>query len=271
MGLRGAVGPLLYAERRERVRTAFCQVAESVLDVLFPPRCVGCGDFETYLCLRCRASLQEIGEGCCPRCGEPDATPVLGSQCAACVGRESSFVGARAAFVHKGAARELVGQFKSGGQLALGRLMAELARPAFTRLVGSLGDPKEVVITWVPCHKRTKQRRGYNQAEVLCRLFCEGSPGYAGAGLLCKVRHTKQQKELDRAARQKNLRGVFAMEPGWQARLPVHARVLVVVDDVFTTGATAHEVGSVLRQATGFPVYVFTFSRAVLPSREIHD
>lgn len=271
MGLRGAVGPLLYAERRERVRTAFCQVAESVLDVLFPPRCVGCGDFETYLCLHCQASLHEIGEGCCPRCGEPNATPVFGSQCGACMGRESGFDGARAAFLHKGAARELVGEFKSGGQLALGRLMAELARPAFMRLVGSLGDPEEVVVTWVPCHTRTKRRRGYNQAEVLCRLLCEGSPSYTAAGLLRKVRLTKQQKELDRAARQNNLRGVFAMEPDWQGRLPVHAKVLVIVDDVFTTGATAHEVASVLRQATGLPAYVFTFSRAVLPIREVHD
>lgn len=261
-----ALGPA----SRGRGRVVF-QLLESILDVMFPPRCVGCGDFESYLCPHCQKTLEEIGGECCPRCGEPGVALVSGGWCAACVGRESSLAGARAAFVHKGAARSLVSQFKSGRQLVLGRLMAELARPAFAEFLSFLGPRERVAITWVPCHTRTLRQRGYNQAEVLCRLLCEGPPRYAAAGLLRKVRVTRQQKELNRAARQRNLRGAFEMVANWQEYLPPTATSLVVVDDVFTTGATANEVAQVLAKATGLPVYMFTFSRAVLPVSEAHD
>jgi len=61
------------------------------------------------------------------------------------------------------------------------------------------------------------------------------------------------------------------MVANWQEYLPPTATSLVVVDDVFTTGATANEVAQVLAKATGLPVYMFTFSRAVLPVSEAHD
>jgi predicted amidophosphoribosyltransferase len=82
---------------------------------------------------------------------------------------------------------------------------------------------------------------------------------------------TRHQKGLGRAGRQSNLGGVFTLAGEAAMRVSEQAEALILVDDVYTTGATAHEVSSVLRSGLGLPVYVFTFSRAVVGTTERHD
>lgn len=252
-------------------------LAEPVLSVLFPPRCVGCGDFETHLCATCRATLVEVGENSCPRCGEPGPRPFVAGRCSHCMGVDLGHAGARSAFRHQEVARRLVAEFKFGGQPVLGRLMADLARPAFADYVSSIGPHDQVLVTWVPSHRAAQRDRGYNQAELLARALAEGSPSAGGrqappvAGLVRKAVATKHQKGLGRAGRQSNLRGVFALDERAVTRLPSRYRALLLVDDVYTTGATAREVSSVLAAGIRLPVHVFTFSRAVAGIAEGHD
>lgn len=246
-------------------------IAEPVLSVLFPPRCVGCGDFESHLCLRCEVSLVPIGRDCCPRCGEPGPRPLVAGRCSHCMDMEPAFTGARSAFVHTGVARRLVVEFKSGGQPVLAPLMAGLARPAFHELVSSLGCGERLVVTWVPSHRIAQRRRGYNQAELLARALAAGGQPLYRAGLVRKPLKTKHQKELGRGGRQANLRGAFVLDGKAVASLPFAPAACVLVDDVYTTGATAHEASAALRTGTGLPVYVFTFSRAASGRSEGHD
>jgi predicted amidophosphoribosyltransferase len=219
---------------------------------------------------------------------------------------------ARGAFRHEGLARRLVADFKFGGQPVLGRIMADLALPAFTDFVSSLASPGAQLVTWVPSHRAAQRERGYNQAEVLARALVSLCPaGMRLAGpvpLVCKPRATKHQKGLGRAGRQGNLRGAFALDkratasvaqggsrplngdasqPGHERRparlrgrmspdgegfvLPQPPSGIVLVDDVYTTGATAEEVASVLVEGTALPVHVFTFSRVAASSAERHD
>jgi predicted amidophosphoribosyltransferase len=123
----------------------------------------------------------------------------------------------------------------------------------------------------VPCHARVERERGYNQAEVLARALASGPQPLLRANLVRKMKPTKHQKGLGRAGRQENLRGVFALCEGALARLAPRTEALVLVDDVYTTGATAKEVSSVLVADIGLPVHVFTFSRAVAGITERHD
>jgi ComF family protein len=185
--------------------------------------------------------------------------------------KDLAYTGARGAFRHQGVARSLVAEFKFGGQPVLGRVMAELARPAFFELAEAIGLDDRLLVTWVPCHRASERERGYNQAEVLARWLVSGSRPLAKASLVRKTKATKHQKGLGRAGRQENLRGVFALDGTATLRVPVHTKALVLVDDVLTTGATAREVSSVLVAGTGLPVYVFTFSRAVAGTPERHD
>jgi predicted amidophosphoribosyltransferase len=267
---------------------AWCResVAQPALDVLFPPRCVGCGDFETHLCPACRQSLTPVGEDCCPRCGEPHERAAVGGRCGRCIGKHVVFAGAGSAFVHRGAARKLVAELKFGNQPVLSQVMADLALPAFRDLLAPLGP---VVVTWVPSHRSVRRRRGYNQAELLARCLVRGLRAGKGPAhpvqlmeLARKTTITKHQQKLDRAARQANLRGAFQLRPSAcealkpdLEKLPEAGQqgrpAIVLVDDVYTTGATAMEMSQMLVSTLALPVYVFTFSRAVSSKREGHD
>jgi competence protein ComFC len=244
---------------------------EPLLSVLFPPRCVGCGDFETHLCDVCERSLVSTGEQSCPRCGEPGPQSLVAGRCTCCMGREFEYAGARGAFRHQGVARSLVAEFKFGGQPVLGRVMAELARPAFEGFVDSVGARERLLVTWVPCHPSGQRERGYNQAEVLAKWLASGTRPIAHTALVRKTKATKHQKTLGRVGRQENLRGVFSLDVTVPLQALAHTEAVVLVDDVFTTGATAREVSSVLRKGIGLPVHVFTFSRAVAGTPERHD
>ncbi len=277
-------------------------VVEPVVSILFPPRCVGCGDFEHHLCPRCEASLTAIGADCCPRCGEPGPRPLVGGRCSHCMGLDLAYAGQRSAFVHAGPAKRMVVEFKAGGQPVLAPLMARLAAPAFSALVveavaqssvtgaaepAAPGPPRTeqpssgllptpgsppVLVTWVPTHASSQRERGYNQAELLARRLAAGHrPALAVAALARKPVRTRHQKALDRAGRQANLRGAFAVDEKAVAGLAAKPRALILVDDVYTTGATSQEVAHVLSSGMGVPVYVFTFSRAVSGRGEGHD
>ena len=127
--------------------------------MLFPPRCVGCGDFETHLCEACHASLEATGDDSCPRCGEPGPQILMAGRCNACMGRVFEYEGARGAFLHQGVARDLVAKFKFGGQPTLGSVMAELARPAFDNFVDAIGERERLLVTWVPSHRASQRER----------------------------------------------------------------------------------------------------------------
>lgn len=246
-------------------------VGEPLLSVLFPPRCVGCRDFETYLCPSCRDTLIDVGPGSCPRCGEPGPQPLVVGRCSHCMSADFSYSGVRSAFRHQGAARLLVAEFKFGGQPVLGRLMADLARPTFKEYLSSIGPSERTLVTWVPSHRAARRERGYNQAEVFARALARGVLPGSAAELVEKTVATRHQKELGRAGRQSNLRGAFALKRSVAAGAAAGYQALVLVDDVYTTGATVQEVSSVLATGTRLPVYVFTFSRAVGGKVEGHD
>lgn len=246
-------------------------VVEPVLSVLFPPRCVGCGDFESYLCAVCREALPAIGSDCCPRCGEPGPAPQVGGRCRHCMAEDLPYAGARAAFRHQGVARRLVTDVKFGGQPALGRVMADVAGPAFREYALCIASDDRIVVTWVPSHKKVQRQRGYNQAELLARHLVSGPRPLALVPLVRKTVSTKHQKGLSRAGRQANLRDVFSLDEREAADLPPRIEAVIVVDDVYTTGATAKGVSSALAAGMGLPVHVFTFSRAAGDASERHD
>ena len=193
------------------------------------------------------------------------------------MGVELTYAGARSAFVHAAAAKRMVVEFKSGGQPVLAPLMARLAAPAFRELVaaagtsGAGGSGSRLAVTWVPTHPAAQRERGYNQAELLARALAGSVPALPAVGLARKPVRTRHQKVLGRAGRQANLRGAFSLDERALQVLPFRPAALILVDDVYTTGATTQEVSRVLSAGTGLPVYVFTFSRAVSGRGEGHD
>ena len=249
----------------ERVREV---LADTVWSWLFPARCAGCGRFETFLCDACRALLAPVGPEQCPRCGNPGVGWASPAWCPVCVGQEVAFLRARSVFLYEGVARHLVTAFKFQGQRSLAPLMAELAHADFADLVESMSDP---IVTWVPSHRTTERSRGYNQAEVFARNLAKRAGGLPAAALVRKVSRTRHQQTLSRQGRQANLRGAFRPVGDRVGGRIGDAQAVIVVDDVYTTGATANEVAAVVARSTDLPVCVFTFCRTVAAGRQGAD
>lgn len=252
------------------------QRAGRVLDVIFPPRCASCGDFGALLCAPCRRRLEPLGADRCPRCGRPGVAISRDGWCADCVDRQLEFTSARSAFLYTGVARRVISALKYGGERGLAEIMAEEAFPAFWALAAEVPSP---MVTWVPSHASTRSARGFNQAKLFAGALVARSGGRLQAcELVRKIRATPHQQTLSREERRRNLACSFAVvarpalgKPGLSLAGLTRAASIVVVDDVYTTGATASEVAGVAAGGWGLPVHVFTFARAMHPASDFRD
>jgi predicted amidophosphoribosyltransferase len=182
----------------------------------------------------------------CRRCGAPTAWPV--ERCRECAGRRLAFAGARAAVCYAGPARPFLRRWKEGGLRPLAAVAAEI-------VAGQVARPAADVITYIPPDGDRSLRRGHHPAAALARGL--GTRwGIEIAPLLVRTRAVARQTGLAQDERRRNVRGAFA------ATRPVHGCV-VLVDDVYTTGATVGAAATALRAAGAARVEVVTFARAV--------
>jgi len=215
-------------------------------DLFYPQRCVGCSRRASdVLCWGCFDSLPCIGWPFCGRCGAPTAFEVFG--CGECRDRDFWFDGARAPLRNKGVGEELVHALKYIGYLpVVEKVMAPL-------MAGVLGSGRFDAVAPVPLHRSRLSRRGFNQAELMARSVAKR----ISAPVLDKlkvVRRTRDQVELSAGERRTNVAGAFA------SRGPIAGRILLV-DEVFTTGATSSECAEVLRRAGASEVHALTLCR----------
>lgn len=219
-----------------------------LLDLLLPLRCAACGNGERLLCGLCRAELRPIRPPLCARCGTPTAWPV--ERCAECAGRRLAFRTARAAVAYDRTARAIVLAWKERGLRRLADEAAALVVEAVER------PPKAEAVVFVPGDRDRIRWRGHNTAEALARALAERWELPVVAALARTGRSTRQRGR-SRAGRRANVRGAF--RPAGDGA----PRRLVLVDDVYTTGATANAAASALRKGGARAVDVVTFARAL--------
>ena len=217
------------------------ELAQALLDVLFPPRCVSCGAAGAVLCATCLASVRAPTPPLCPRCGRP--LPATSATCPACAaGYGPKALGSlRAAAVYEGAARLGVLALKYKGQRRLaGPLGAILAQA-----VQGSGDDLPDVIVPVPLHAARRHQRGYNQAELLARSCARRLGVPCEAAALSRYRATPPQVGLSSVERRANVAGAFALASPAAAKRLAGKRVLLI-DDVTTTGSTLDAAAAAL-------------------------
>lgn len=217
-----------------------------LLDVLLPIRCATCELPGSALCGFCRDSLIRLAPPLCDRCGSPGAWPV--TRCAECSGRRIAFASARAAILYDATARRLVQAWKERGQ-------RRLAREAAALVAETLAVPAVVAITFVPAHPDRALERGHRPAQSLARELGR-LWGIPVLPLVRRRRNVDRQRGLGLQARHRNVRGVFAPAGASPARV-------CLVDDVYTSGATAAAAASALRKGGARRVEVVTLARAV--------
>jgi len=217
-----------------------------LVDLLLPERCVGCGRADVELCDVCRARLTLLRGPLCERCGAPVAWPV--TRCRDCVGRRLGFARARAAVAYEGPAVRLVWAWKEGGRRTLAREAAALVASAVAR-------PAVDAIAFVPAVPDRRRWRGHNPARALAReLSLRWELPVVDA--LVRSGRPRRQRGLPHAERRRNVAGAF------RGRGPLPGSA-VLVDDVYTTGATVSEAARALRSAGADRVEIVTFARAL--------
>jgi len=217
-----------------------------LLDLVLPRRCVVCGSDGVVLCSACDSRLARLGRPRCERCGAPTAWPV--ERCRECSGRRIAFACARAAVAYDDAAKRLVGAWKERGQRALGEVAAEIVDEVLAR-------PSAYTITFVPADHDRLLKRGHNPAQRLAEALGQRWQ-LPVVPLLQRAPGRAPQKGLTLAERRRNVRGAFA------ATGPV-PKTIVLVDDVYTSGATVSAAATALRKDGASRVEVVTFARAV--------
>ena len=230
-----------------------------LMDLLFPPFCPLCQERmeedDQTICAACRNGLAAVGAPRCPVCGARCAGRRRGNGCEFCPPRPIHFDSARAAVLYAGPGAEAVKALKFRARVELAAVMARKMAPVLAEELLSQ-RPVDWIVP-VPLHFTRRLRRGFNQSELIGRELgrLAGVPLLDGA--LRRIRRTRQQTFLEVKERRKNVEGAFAVADS-QAVL---GRRLLLVDDVFTTGATCNACARVLREAGAEAVEVFTFAR----------
>jgi competence protein ComFC len=215
-----------------------------MLDLLLPQRCVVCGCGGRQLCAGCREELPRLEPPLCTRCGAPTAWPV--ERCRECTGRRLGFASARAAVGYDAAARRLVHAWKERG---LRRLAVEAAQLVVERLPA----PEVDALAFVPADRGRRLERGHNPAE---RLALELAVAWELPCLSLLERTRSGRQRGSSAVERRTVRGAF------RAKSAVPRKV-AVIDDVYTTGATAAAAATALRAAGARRVEAIAFARAL--------
>lgn len=215
--------------------------------LLLPQRCAVCQVAGVQLCGSCLRSFTRLAPPVCARCGAPGAWPV--ERCVECSGRRLAFASARAAVAYDDGARAFVHVWKEGGRRDLARLAGLLVADVVRRPAAA------EVISFVPSDPARRRARGHAPAESLARAL-SAHWSLPVVALLRRTRRIERQRGRSSSDRRANVRGAFTCAAAVRAGV-------CLVDDVYTTGATAASCASALRRGGAPRVDVVCFARTL--------
>lgn len=234
---------------------------QSALALLYPAQCVGCGEpvEDTHgLCGRCWAETPFVTGHVCDKCGAPlpGETDGVADLCDDCIDVERPWSRGRAALIYGGQGRRFVLGIKYYDRLDLvppaASWMARAARPFLA---------PDLLVVPVPAHWTRVFRRRYNQASELARALAKETGLEVAPTALVRARRTEQQENKTREERFANLAGSIAPHPKRAGRLD--NRRILLVDDVFTSGATLAAATEACHAGGAREVFVLTLARTV--------
>lgn len=232
---------------------------KSLLDLLFPVECLGCGKEGAWLCAPCRQGLPLALSRHCPFC---ERRTLSGETCRSCR-RQRALDGALSClpYAHP-LIQALIHAWKYQGVRSLGADLAQFvnrglqARDGYWRLIPLWqGD---TVLVPIPLHHRRERERGFNQAEDLARaLAAKSGHGWSVAPVVRRTRATTAQAKLAGQDRERNVLGAFALTAPTAA---IKNKNFWLLDDVITTGQTCEAIARLLKDVGANSVWALTIA-----------
>jgi ComF family protein len=232
------------------------------LALVYPEVCQICSTArakpdESFVCTKCREQVRFIEPPFCERCGHPFQGAITTSfECSNCRELDLQFARARSAVLYRDSVLEAIHRYKYNRAMWFESFLAELF---IERAAPELRGGEWNWLVPVPLHPTKQREREFNQAERLARRLSAATGIPVNCRLLRRVVATQTQTLLTRKERLANVRKAFAAWP--KARL--NGARIVLVDDVFTTGATTSACAGALTRAGAGAVWVWTVARGL--------
>lgn len=231
-----------------------------ILELLFPQnvKCLFCGkeDGGFGICDECVKSLPYIEGKTCIKCGAPINS---GNVCYECKNSNHHFERVFSIFNYDGEIKQSIIKFKQAGSKYVGRPLATLVADYFDKLE----IPFDTIIP-MPIHPNRLESRGFNQSELLLEVV-KSRYGRVYNNVLARVKDTPHQTGLGKANRQKNLDKAFKVIE----KSKVKNKVVLVFDDIYTTGSTIDEVAKTLYKAGAVKVYGLCLAHAMFKNDKV--
>lgn len=249
-----------------------CKIADSALNLLFPRRCPVCGRILTrdlvkdsinpYICGKCYEGLSFPEGARCLKCSRP-VQDELQELCRDCAGKRKNFDQGTALLMHDGPSQKIIYDLKFSNKRDNADMLASEAGRRYMRQI-RFWNPDMIIP--VPLYRKKEFERGFNQSELLSEKLSKylkekGTVIPVRNDILVRIRATKPMKTLDSEGRRVNIQGAFSINSRRpEAYGELKGKKVLLVDDIYTSGATLSECAGVLKQYGVSKVYFLTFS-----------
>ena len=227
-----------------------------IFDLFFPPRCIYCGEFLTpgdrpLICRRCLDTVP-LSQVRCAKCGGVLTYNAGKPECLACKAAGRYFDGVFSPSVYADKVREAILKYKFGQQTYMAKSLSHFTSDGIKKL----GIKADALLS-VPPDPARRSRRGFDATGLIAKTISTDIKIPYKSNWLRKIKSTPAQSKLTKAERLKNIKGAFKLT----ARANVKDMNIILVDDVFTTGATTSEIAKILKKKGAKYVFVVTLAK----------
>lgn len=234
--------------------------AESLISLILPRTCPGCNKAlrnksgAEIICHECWSSLKKNIPPFCHRCGRHiNIDSGMSKICPECESKVIHFDRAFSPCIYEGLVKELIHKFKYGQRDDYGRILSRLLVEFIKEYNLPPIEHFDMLIP-IPLHKQRLREREFNQSEILARYLSEEFPLQVSSDILLRNRNTVTQTGLTQDERCKNVENSFSVENVQKLK----GKMVILIDDVLTTGATCSEAARVLKENGASIVFVLT-------------
>jgi ComF family protein len=241
---------------------------QALINLIYPPQCRVCRKFlqeeygetepDGFICKACLSAFIPLESPHCPICGRSFSQGISENHvCENCLRKRPFFDWAGAPYLFEDGLMEAIHQFKYGGKSYLAKSLGPLLKQyAGQKLPAGL---ERGLVMPIPLHPKRLRERGFNQSLLLARYVAELPELELDYLNLRRARYTQPQTGLKGDERRKNVRRAFKIED----KTKVRGRVIILVDDVLTTGSTLNECARILKQAGANKVFGLALASTV--------